>query len=231
MANRPVLVFDVNETLLDLSGLDAPFQQVFGHAEARTEWFRQVLRSALVSTITGPYADFSAIGRTALQLVATRRGVELSAADRSTILDAMRRLPPHPEVVDSLERLQAAGFRMAALSNGTPDALHDQMVHADLDGFFDAILSADAVQRLKPAPEPYHMAAQQIDVEIETLCMVAAHAWDVTGALRAGASAAFVARPGKLLDPLGPAPNIVGPDLAQVAGRLIDAHATDRRSE
>ncbi len=219
----PVLVFDVNETLLDLSGLDAPFQQVFGHAEARGEWFRQVLRSALVSTITGPYADFSAIGRTALQQVATRRGVALSAMDRSRIFDAMRRLPPHPEVVDSLKRLQAAGFRMAALSNGAPDVLRDQMVHAGLDGLFEALLSADAVQRLKPAPEPYHMAAQQLDVEMAALCMVAAHAWDVTGALQAGASAAFVARPGKLLDPLGPAPNIVGPDLDQVAGQLIDA--------
>ena len=219
----PVLVFDVNETLLDLSGLDAPFQQVFGHAEARGEWFRQVLRSALVSTITGPYADFSAIGRTALQQVATRRGVALSAMDRSRIFDAMRQLPPHPEVVDSLKRLQAAGFRMAALSNGAPDVLRDQMVHAGLDGLFEALLSADAVQRLKPAPEPYHMAAQQLDVEMAALCMVAAHAWDVTGALQAGASAAFVARPGKLLDPLGPAPNIVGPDLDQVAGQLIDA--------
>ena len=219
----PVLVFDVNETLLDLSGLDAPFQQVFGHAEARGEWFRQVLRSALVSTITGPYADFSAIGRTALQQVATRRGVALSAMDRSRIFDAMRQLPPHPEVVDSLKRLQAAGFRMAALSNGAPDVLRDQMVHAGLDGLFEALLSADAAQRLKPAPEPYHMAAQQLDVEMAALCMVAAHAWDVTGALQAGASAAFVARPGKLLDPLGPAPNIVGPDLDQVAGQLIDA--------
>jgi 2-haloacid dehalogenase len=133
----------------------------------------------------------------------------------------MRRLPPHPEVVDSLERLQQAGYRMAALSNGAPDVLHDQMVHADLDGFFDAVLSADAVQRLKPAPEPYHMAAQQLGVDIGDLCMVAAHAWDVTGALRAGAAAAFVARPGKLLDPLGPAPDLVGPDLAQVADQLI----------
>jgi len=221
----PVLVFDVNETLLDLSGLDAPFQHVFGHVEARTEWFRQVLRSALVYTITGPYADFSAIGRAALQQVASRRGVSLSAADRSAIFDAMRQLPPHPDVAKSLERLQAAGFRMAALSNGVPDVLHDQMVHAGLDGFFEAILSADAVQRLKPAPEPYHMAAQQLGAEISDLCMVAAHAWDVTGALRTGASAAFVARPGKRLDPLGPAPDIVGPDLEQVAGQLIDAYA------
>lgn len=216
-----ILVFDVNETLLDLSALDAPFQQVFGHAEARQEWFGQVLQSALVSTVTGPYADFSTIGRSALQMTAARRGVHLTADDRKAIFEAMHRLPPHPEVVESLEQLQQAGFRMVALSNGAPDVLRDQMIHAKLDAFFEEILSADAVQRLKPAPEPYHMTAQTLGVDVEALCMVAAHAWDVGGAMRAGATAAFVARPGKVLDPLLPMPSIVGPDLAQVADQLM----------
>lgn len=218
-----VLVFDVNETLLDLSALDAPFQRVFGHAAAREEWFAQLLQSALVSTVTGPYADFSTIGRTALQMVAARRGVHLTDNDRTTIFDAIRRLPPHPDVIDSLERLQRDGFRLAALSNGAPDVLQDQLLHAELDAFFEEVLSADAVERLKPAPEPYHYAAQQLDVDIEDICMVAAHAWDVGGAMRAGGSAAFVARPGKVLDPLMPTPTIVGPDLHQVTNQLIDA--------
>jgi 2-haloacid dehalogenase len=219
----PVLVFDVNETLLDLSALDAPFQQIVGHPEARTEWFTQLLQSALVTTVTGPYADFSTIGRTALAMVAARRGVHLTNDDRAAILDAMRRLPPHPDVTDSLEQLQEAGFRMAALSNGAPDVLHGQMNHAELAPFFEEVLSADAVQRLKPSPEPYHLAAQTLGVDIEAVCMVAAHAWDVGGAMRAGADAAFVARPGKVLDPLLPAPDLVGPNLKQVAHQLIDA--------
>jgi 2-haloacid dehalogenase len=218
-----ILVFDVNETLLDLSALDAPFQQVFGHPDARREWFAQLLRSALVSTVAGPYADFSTIGRTALEMVAAQRGVQLTDDDRVTISEAVRRLPPHPDVIESLERLQQAGFRMAALSNGAPDVLQDQIIHAELDPFFEEVLSADAVQRLKPAPEPYHMAAQRLGVDVDAICMVAAHAWDVGGALRAGASAAFVARPGHVLDPLLPAPEIVGPDLKQVANQLIDA--------
>jgi 2-haloacid dehalogenase len=51
---------------------------------------------------------------------------------------------------------------------------------------------------------------------------VAAHAWDVAGALRAGAAAAFVARPGMVLDPLAPAPDVVGADLGEVADRLLE---------
>jgi len=51
--------------------------------------------------------------------------------------------------------------------------------------------------------------------------LLAAHAWDVKGALRAGCAAAFVSRPGKVLEPLAPRPDVVGADLEAVAARLI----------
>ena len=53
--------------------------------------------------------------------------------------------------------------------------------------------------------------------------MIAAHAWDVAGALRAGCAAAFVARPGKVLDPLVESPGVVGADLREVAKRILEA--------
>src|ERR671934_196340 len=101
-----VCVFDVNETLLDLSALDPYFAHVFGDAAARAEWFTQLLQSALVATVTDAYADFSTIGRAALEMTAARRGVTLSDRDRQDVLGAMRQLPPHPEVRESLERLR-----------------------------------------------------------------------------------------------------------------------------
>src|SRR5919202_2593310 len=92
-----VCVFDVNETLLDLSALDPHFARVFSDAAARAEWFTQLLQSALVATVTEAYADFSTIGRAALEMTAARRGVTLSAQHRQDILGGMRKLPPHPE--------------------------------------------------------------------------------------------------------------------------------------
>ncbi len=61
-----VLVFDVNETLLDLRALDAPFERIFGDAATRFLWFSQFIQSALVATITGKYQPFGAIGMAAL---------------------------------------------------------------------------------------------------------------------------------------------------------------------
>src|SRR5918911_1683086 len=110
-----VCVFDVNETLLDLSALDPHFARVFGDAAAREAWFTQLLQSALVATVTNAYSDFATIGRAALEMTAARRGVQLSEEDRTLILGGMRELPAYPEVRASLERLRGAGLRLAAL--------------------------------------------------------------------------------------------------------------------
>ncbi len=58
-----VIVFDVNETLLDLAALDPAFEHAFGDGAARKQWFARMLRSAFVSVITDRYADFGTIGR------------------------------------------------------------------------------------------------------------------------------------------------------------------------
>jgi 2-haloacid dehalogenase len=219
-------VFDINETLLDLRALDPPFEAAFGRPGVRQQWFSQLLQSALVATVTDTYSDFGSIGRAALEMVAARNGVTLSDEQRDSIFRTMRQLPPHSEVRAALERLHAEGIPMAALANSTEAFARDQLTNAGLLSFFERVLSADSVRRLKPAREPYEMAARELRVPIGETRLVAAHAWDVAGALRAGAAAAFVARPGMVLDPLVPAPDIVGADLAEVADRMIAIDAT-----
>jgi 2-haloacid dehalogenase len=220
---KPVCVFDVNETLLDLAALDPRFQEVFGEASVRQVWFQQMLQSAMVSIITGAYSDFGTIGRAALAMIAARRGVDLSDDRIRWILAGMTELPPHPEVPTALRKLRDADFRLAALTNSTLEVGRAQLEHAGLAPLFEMILSADSVRRLKPAPEPYIMAAERMHVAPHELLLVAAHAWDVAGALRAGCGAAFVARPGMVLDPLVPRPQLVGDDLGAVADAIIHA--------
>jgi 2-haloacid dehalogenase len=217
-----VCVFDVNETLLDLGALDPHFERAFGDAAVRRAWFSQLLHSAFLATITGAYSDFGTIGGAALEMVAERQGVDLSDEDKQEILGSMRELPPHPEVVESLDLLRDAGLRLATLTNSTQQVAEAQMDNSGLRDYFEQILSADAAGHLKPAPEPYRMAAQSLGVEVERIRLVAAHSWDVAGALRAGCAAAFVARPGMVLDPLVERPDVVGADLREVADRILE---------
>lgn len=218
-----VLVFDVNETLLDMSALDPHFQRIFGSADVRQSWFKELEAQWLVTIATGSYRDFTKLADAALRMVAARHGVELSGDDRAAVLGGMTALPPHPDAHAALSRLRERGMRMAALTNGTLKAARAQLHHAQLDEFFEQILSADEVPRFKPAPEPYRMAAERLGVGPEQLCMVAAHAWDLAGAQAAGLRTAFVERRGKVLNPEGPEPDLRAPDLIRLADRLLEA--------
>ena len=217
-----ICVFAVNETLLDLRALDPQFARVFGDAGVRQAWFTQMLQSAFVTTIAGTYRDFGTIGAAALDMIAARRGAPMTQEEKTAILSEMRHLPPHPEVRDGLERLRQAGLRLATLTNSTEQVVQAQMSNAGLSEYFEQLFSVDAVQRLKPAPETYRMVAERLGVAINEIRLVAAHAWDIAGALRAGCAAAFVARPGMVLDPLFERPDVVGTDLREVAERILE---------
>jgi len=222
-----ICIFDVNETLLDLRALEPYFERLFGCAEARTEWFAQLLHNAFVTIIIGPYQPFGAIGAAALEMLAARHGVALGPDDRTALSNNIQRLPAHGDVHQALSRLRENGFRLAALTNSTGDVAVAQMKNAGLTDYFERILSADAVQRVKPASEPYRYAAAEMGVGIGAIRLIAAHAWDVAGAMDAGCSAAFVARPGKVLDPLFDPPEVMGSGLCDVADQII---AIDRRA-
>jgi 2-haloacid dehalogenase len=218
-----VIAFDVNETLLDLRPLDPVFEGLFGDASLRAQWFAQRLQVAFVGAITDRYVDFTSSQRAALEMVAQRRRVTLppDAADR--VAATMRALPAHPEVADALSRLSAGGHQLAALSNSPQDVEQAQLAHAGLIDRFDAILSADTVRALKPRREPYVLAARTFAVPIGEVTLVAAHAWEVAGALAAVCRAAFLARPGMPRNPIDPEPDLVGADLGEIADRILAA--------
>ena len=218
---KRVCVFDVNETLLDMAGLDPLFERVFGDASVRRLWFSQMLQSAFVSNITDAYVTFGEAAGAALRMTEERRGVEVSEEDRQEILAGLRNLPPHPEVPESLDRLREAGFRLATLTNSTQEVAEAQIENAGLADRFERVLSADTAKRLKPAPAPYRMSSRSLGIPDRELRLIAAHAWDVAGALRAGCAAAFVAR--QPFDPLVEEPDVVGADLAEVADGIIAA--------
>jgi 2-haloacid dehalogenase len=218
-----VIAFDVNETLLDLRALDPVFEELLGDASLRAHWFAQMLQIAFVGAITDRYVDFTTAQRAALAMVAQRRGVSLSADAADRVAATMRALPAHPEVPDALARLRAGGHQLAALSNSPQDVEQAQLAHAGLTDRFDAILSADTVRALKPRREPYQLAARTFGVTTGEVTLVAAHAWDLAGALAAGCRAAFVARPGMPRNPIDPEPDIVGADLNEIADRILAA--------
>ena len=220
-ARQRIIVFDVNETLLDVGALAPQFQRVFGNAGVAQEWFSNVVLYSQVATIAGPYVEFGTIARAALDMTAVAHGVTLAPTDRDGILRGLVALPAHPDVPDALRKLQASGFRLVTLTNSAPAAVEQQLKNAGIGEYFERSFSVDAVRKFKPAAEVYGLVATELQVAPPQLRLVAAHAWDVLGAMRAGCAAAFVKRPGKALFPLADTPDIVGPDLRNVSDQIV----------
>ena len=216
------IVFDVNETMLDISHMDPLFERIFGSPEVRKEWFSQVIQDALVASLLDRYSDFGTIGVSAFELIAARRSVSVDENDFANIVAAMRTLPPYPEVPGQLQRLIDHGFRLATLTNSPPAMVAAQLENAGIAEYFEHQLTVDSVRAFKPSQSVYRYAESELNQKASDLWLVAAHNWDTSGALKAGWNAAFVARPGMRLSRLDEKPNIVGDSLVEITDQLVE---------
>ncbi len=214
------LVFDVNETLLDLSPLRPGFERLFGDAGLIGEWFARMLHGSLVANHVGDHRPFGTIGVEALMTMASKRGLDLAPAAADTLVGTMRNLPPHPDVAEGLERMRRLGHPTVTLTNGAPDVATDQIRHAKLSHLFDRQFTVAASGRFKPAPEPYLDTLDRLGIEPAEAMMVAAHDWDVAGARAVGMEVAFIARSGAVWSLPGEPPDLSPPDLIGLADAL-----------
>jgi 2-haloacid dehalogenase len=216
----PVLLFDVNETLLDLGPLKEHVGDLLQDPSAGALWFTTMLQYSLAMTVSGQYAALPEIGAATLRMLARDADITLSPEDASAVLARMRTLEPHADVAPALRRLQAAGFRMATLTNSPAAAVQAQTRHAGVASYFERQLSVESLHRFKPDRAVYTWAARQMGVLPADCMLVAAHGWDTAGAQWAGMRTAFIARDGQQKFFLADAPELDVGDLLALADRL-----------
>lgn len=222
MPRPKVIIFDVNETLLDLAPLKTPVGKALGGREELLPlWFSTMLHYSLVETMSDNYHSFGEIGTAALMMVAETQGIQLQYDDAKTaIVTPLRSLPPHPDVFESLKALRTEGFKIVSLTNASAIGVETQFKNAGLTELFDKRYSVDGVKKFKPHPDTYRMVLDDLAVNPEEVLMVAAHAWDLAGAKNVGLQTAFVKRPGKTLYPNVAKPDYVVSDLLELTKLL-----------
>jgi 2-haloacid dehalogenase len=222
-----ILAFGVNDSLLDIRHLAPLFERLFGDGKFVNEWNTQlILYSEAIALAGGPYVPFFNLAEAVLKSMGSIHSVSIQQADIAELGMRSATMPAHADVPAGLKQLKDAGFRLVTLSNSPQGVQIAQLKHAGIEGYFERLLSVDLVRRFKPAPQMYHIAAEELFVSTAAICMVSTHVWDNLGAQNAGCSAALVARPGNapsaaLAVPGWPAPAAVGPDLPSVAAQLI----------
>ena len=221
---RPkVLFFDVNETLLDLTAMKTSVGNLLGgRSDLLPLWFTTMLQYSLVSTVGRQYNDFGIIGAAALQMVAANNGISITEKEaQDAILGPIRSLPSHPEVKASLQQLKEAGYKLVSFTNSSNKGVKTQFENAGLLDYFEERLSIEDMGKFKPHADAYDWAARKMGIKPSECLLVAAHGWDIAGAIWAGWRGAFISRPGAQLYPLAPLPEINESDLALVTKKLI----------
>jgi 2-haloacid dehalogenase len=219
-----VLIFDVNETLIDIESMKPLFKRVFGDECVLREWFGQLILYSMTLTLSGLYKDFFSLGQGLFEMLGATHKVKVKPGDIEALKEGLLTMPAHADVKTGLEQLKDAGFRMVTLTNSPPiKGGKTPLENAGLADFFERQFSVEAARAYKPAQVLYHMVAQELEAPPSACCMIAAHVWDTIGAQSAGMAAGLLTRPGNapLLVRGLPQPNVVAPDLPALAAKVI----------
>lgn len=215
------MLLDVNETLLDLRGLQPAFDSL-GIPDAMPRWFALTLRNGFALAASGDCRTFAEVARDALVSLEPTR---LSPADADVLLEAFAQLSPHPDVEPGLRALSDAGIPAMTLTVGSAEvvaAIFDRHGLADLVA---GHLSAADLGRWKPAPAPYLAGCLALGLAPAEVAMVAAHSWDLHGAHRAGLRTAWISRLEARPSQVFATPDISGPDLPAVVSQIVGSPA------
>jgi 2-haloacid dehalogenase len=225
MTTPSVLVFDVNETLLDIESLAPLFGELFGDERMLREWFAQLVMYSMSITLAGNYVTFPVLAEGVLHMLGDIYRVNVTESDAERLKAALLTMPAHRDAADALAALRDNGFRLVTLSNSPPNPDGPTALqNSGLAGYFEHQLSVDARSVFKPSPAVYRYACETIGVAPRDCMMVAAHVWDTIGAQHVGFSGALITRRGNAPLPIDglPQPTIVASDLCGLAEQLIN---------
>lgn len=192
-----VIVFDVNETLSDMSPMGQRFVDVGAPAYLAKLWFASLLRDGFALTAAGDNGNFAGIGAEALH--GLLNGTELNRDTDSAVQHVMAGLSSlglHPDIADGVKALHSAGYRLVTLTNGSTELAGKLFTEAGIRDSFERLLSVEDAPAWKPGKAAYEYAASACASTPGQMLLVAVHPWDIHGASRAGLATAWINRTG-----------------------------------
>lgn len=118
-----------------------------------------------------PHRSFRQLSTLGLQLALEELGLPSSAEDSQQLAGAIPKMPPFPEVIETLARLKAMGFKLCIVSNTDDDIIAGNV--AQLGGLIDRVITAQQAGAYKPNPRLFDYAHQQLGVsrdEVVHIC-------------------------------------------------------------
>jgi len=218
-STRGTVVFDIIGTCFSLKKVEAALAGAGAGPPALELWFSQTLRDAFALSLSGGYQPLKSVLQAELPRTLKQLGVQVPQ-NVAQIVSTFGELDAQPGFTELVGRLAGDGWKMLALTNSSADATRKLLERVGVADRFKALLSCDSIEKTKPHPDVYAMARREAEGET---WMVAAHAWDIAGAARAGFRTAFIAKLESAYLDIYPKPDLVVQELSQVGDAIRQA--------
>jgi 2-haloacid dehalogenase len=212
------IVFDAYGTLFDVYSIGTLAEKLFpknGTALAEL-WRSKQIEYSQLRTLCSTYKPFWEVTQDALIFSCKKLKLELSFDAQNALMGQYAKLQPFPENLAVLQQLKSKGLKLAILSNGNPQMLDAVVKSANMDGLFNHVLSVDAVQKFKTAPEAYQLALDVFGLSARNILFVSSNCWDACGAAWFGYTTFWVNRNAAPLEELGVTPDAQGRSLTDL---------------
>lgn len=215
------VLFDMNETLLNLSLLKDNFDKHFEDPTIPKYWFAKVLHYSTVMGAMDEYTDFGKLSEAALESLFLENKKELTDETKKDILGSFKKLPAYNDVPEALKLLRENNIKVIAVTNSSYEMVKEQLTNSKLIDLFDSYYSVDAVQKYKPFKDIYQYVLKQEKVNADETVMVATHDWDLVGAKKVGLVTAYINRKKDQYNPYYLNPDISSTNLLDLVEEII----------
>ena len=218
------IAFDAYGTLFDVYSVSSLAEELMPGkgVQLATIWRDKQIEYTRLRDMCDKYEDFWQVTGDALDYACAALGVELPLSSRDRLMGQYSQLSAFPENAAQLQRLKDAGIALSILSNGTAWMLDQAVKASGLDGYFQHVLSVDAVKRFKTAPEAYQMGPDTFDCDASEILFVSSNCWDICGATWFGYRTIWLNRYGLPLERLGVRPDRIGSSMQDAADYALE---------
>ena len=207
MKKIKAIIFDAYGTLFDVNSAAEKCKEKLGDKwEGFANYWRTTqLEYTWLRSLMRRHKDFWQITEDSLDKSMNFYNIDNSM--RSELLNLYKVLSPFTEVRDTLKKVKQSNYKLAILSNGTPDLLNELVVRNQLKDIFDDIFSVEEAGIFKPDSKVYDLPINKYNIEKNEVLFLSANTWDVSGAGNYGYNTVWVNRNNNIFDKLDFEPN------------------------
>ena len=200
MNNIKAIIFDAYGTLFDVNSAAEKCKNKIGEKweDFANHWRTTQLEYTWLRSLMNRHKDFWHVTEDSLKKSMEAYKIETSM--RNDLLNLYKVLSPFEEVLETLKSLKKKKYKLAILSNGTPELLNELVKTNNLESFFDDIFSIEEVGVYKPDTKVYDIPIKKYGIKKNEVIFLSSNTWDVSGGGNYGYQSIWVNRNKNIFD-------------------------------